>query len=259
MKKEVYDIVYLLKNDYDSEELRYSVRSVVKNFPYHKIIFVGGCPDYITADINIFDKQEGKTKWEKSQHSLKVALENADLTENFWLFNDDFFVMEKIKEPKTYFNGTLEKRIIDLKARNPKSSAYIRELEVLKGKLTLMRKDTLSFAVHMPMLINRSKALQLLEKKNVSMFRSFYGNYYEVDCEFHKDVKVYDNETILGTEYLSTSDDAFKDGKVGEFIRACFPDPCKYELQKEELNKQNEVYLPQERYTEEGDEILIGG
>lgn len=256
MKKEVYDIVYLLKNDYDSEELRYSVRSVVKYFPYRKIVFVGGCPDYITADINIYDKQEGKNKWQKSQHSLKLALENDDLTENIWLFNDDFFVMDKIKEPTNYFNGTLEKRIFDLKAKHPKSSAYIRELESLKGKLTNMRKDTLSFAVHLPMLINRSKALLLLESQKVTMFRSYYGNFYEIDCVYHKDVKVYDNETILNTEFLSTSDEAFRDGQVGKFIRACFPDPCKYELQKEELNKQNEVYQPHERYTEDGDEIL---
>ena len=36
-----HDVVYLLKNNYKStDELRYSIRSVVKNFPYRKIVFV---------------------------------------------------------------------------------------------------------------------------------------------------------------------------------------------------------------------------
>ena len=55
MKK--YDVVYLLKNDYASDELRYSVRSVVKNFPYNRIVFVGGKPDDIEPDIYIPDEQ----------------------------------------------------------------------------------------------------------------------------------------------------------------------------------------------------------
>lgn len=250
-----YDIIYVLKNDYDSEEIIYSVRSVVKNFPYRKIVFVGGSPDTVSPDISIYDNQPGKTKWERSMHSLKLALENEDLTENVWLFNDDFFVMNKVKDPKNYFNGTLEKRIFDLRKKNPKSSAYIRGLETLKGLLIHEKKDTLSFAVHLPMLINRNKALLLFDKHpKLQMFRSYYGNYYGIDCSYTKDVKVYDLESVPNSDFLSTSDDSFSNGKVGEFIRACFPEPSKYELQKQEIKEQNEKYFS-EQYTEDGDLI----
>lgn len=253
MKKEVYDVVYLLKNNYDSEELRYSVRSVVKNFPHKRIVFVGGTPEYMKADINLIHDQIGHNKWEKSQYSLQKALEDVELTENIWLFNDDFFIMNKITNPVNYTNGTLEKRILDLKAKHPKSSAYIRELEALCNKLRNLRKDTMSFALHVPMLINRSKALFLLNNNRVKMFRSFYGNYYSIDCSYMKDVKVYDMETIYSTDYLSTSDEAFRDGQVGEFIRACFPDPCIYEVEQKESHSQ---YM-REQYTEEGDESYV--
>ena len=92
-----HDIVYILKNDYDSEELRYSIRSVVQNFPYRKLVFVGGCPSDIKPDIYIPDTQEGATKWERSMHSLKKVLDNDELTEDIWLFNDDFFIMDPVR------------------------------------------------------------------------------------------------------------------------------------------------------------------
>lgn len=36
-----HDVVYVLKNNYTDEELRYSVRSVVQNFQYRKLVFEG--------------------------------------------------------------------------------------------------------------------------------------------------------------------------------------------------------------------------
>lgn len=241
------DVVYILKNDYDSEELKYSLRSVVMNFPYRKIIFVGGCPLDIRPDLMIKDLQVGATKWERTMHSLKKALKDDRLTEDIWLFNDDFFIMDRFTAKENFFNGTLEKRIIDLKLKNPRSSAYIRCLEQLRGQLLSMHKDTLSFALHVPFLINRANALSLLEKyPDTKMFRSLYGNYFNVPCTFIEDVKVYDNSTIPDTSLISTMDQTFKNGKVGEFLRRYFAAPTKYETQvKEQPCK--------EIYTEDGD------
>ena len=242
-----YDVIYILKNDYDSEELRYSLRSVVMNFPFRKIVFVGGCPLDITPDIYIKDLQVGKTKWERSMGSLKKALQDDRLTENVWIFNDDFFIMDRWKSDINYFNGSLEKRIIDLKFKNPRSSAYIRSLESLKAQLMRMRKDTLSFALHVPFLVNRADALSLMETiKDHQMFRSLYGNYYKIPCTYMEDVKVYDRDTIPDTPIISTMDDTFKNGKVGEFLRRYFDKPSKYE-------KVFRTDDAKEIYSEEGD------
>lgn len=244
-----HDVVYLLKNNYTDEELKYSVRSVVKNFPYNRIVFVGGCPEGIGADIRIYDKQEGATKWERSSHSLKVALDNDDLTPDIWLFNDDFFIMNKVEPEINFFGGTLERRTRDLKAKFNRTSGYCRNLEILRRDLVLMGCDSLSFCLHLPMLINRNKALRLFEQfPGMKMFRSMYGNYYEIPCQYSKDVKVYDLESVPNTDYLSTTDESFTKGKVGEFIRASFPNPCKYEDGGQTPNVR-------ELYTEEGDEI----
>lgn len=245
----LYDVVYLLKNDYNEDELRYSLRSVVQNFPYRKIVFVGGCPKDITPDIYIKDIQQGTTKWARSGQSLKKALACNDLTEDIWLFNDDFFVMDPMREVKNYFNGSLERRILDLKIANPRGSKYINELSVLRGQLLRLKKDTLSFALHVPMLVNRAQALQLFDiYPDLKMFRSMYGNYFHISCERMDDVKIYDLESLPEERFCSTSDDAFKNGKCGEFLRRYFDKPSKYEKQEKHFNVN-------ERFTEEGDEI----
>ena len=243
-----HDVVFILRNDYDGEELKYALRSVVLNFPYRKIVFVGGCPKDIKPDIYIPDIQKGTTKWARANHSLKLALDRDDLTEDIWLFNDDFFIMDRVTEDVNFFNGTLEKRIIDLKRRNPSGSNYIRYMDVMRNQLVSLSKDTLSFALHVPFLINRIKAQELFEKfPNLKMFRSFYGNYYKIDCQFMEDVKVYDLQTIPDTPYISTTDAAFKEGKVGKFLRKYFANPSRYEIN-------NQIRIDtRERYDEEGE------
>lgn len=247
----IHDVVYILKNDYKGEEFLYSIRSVCLNFPYRKIVTVGGCPDNIYPDIKLEHQQVGTTKWERAKSSLIKAFSCEELSEDIWLFNDDFFVMDKVRphEDVNYFNGTLERRIIEMKRKFPNGSNYIGRLELMRAKLLKMDKDTLSFALHLPMLINRKKALDLINANPSSstMFRSFYGNYYEIPCEYMKDVKILDLVTVPDTPFISTSDESFKRGKVGEFLKLFFKEPCAYELSQEDrLRKEVKEYYDEE-------------
>ena len=249
-----HDIVYVLKNNYNSEELKYSVRSVVQNFPYRKICFVGGVPSDMTADVVIPDEQIGSTKWERSMHSLRLALENKELTEDIWLFNNDFFIMDRVKEDINYFNGSLDKRISDIRKKVGNSS-YSQGLEVLRGQLINMGKDSLSFSLHVPFLINRAKALSLMDEfPNQKMFRSLYGNYYNIECKYMEDVKVIDLETLPDTSYISTTDKSFREGKVGVFLRNYFAQPTKYELETRSKSYHSLYDQIREIYDEEGEE-----
>ena len=83
------------------------------------------------------------------------------------------------------------------------------------------------------MLIDRKKGLQTLEQfHGYPMFRSLYGNHHKIGGIITDDVKI----TALdirptGRELLlSTNDESFRKGMVGEYIRTTFPDKCKYEL-----------------------------
>lgn len=227
-----HDIVYVLKNDYTSEELRYSVRSVCQNFPYRKIWFYGGRLPDIEPDVYVPLVQRGATKWEKVRFTLKEIFNNDEITEDFWLFNDDFFVMKKTRDLPPMVNGTIEKHAARIRARhNGIDSAYGRNLRRTALELTQKGYDQMNYALHVPMLINRKQGLKTLKTfPDNPMFRSLYGNQWELGGVMSKDVKISDSFTKpTGDEaLLSTTDKSFA-GAVGEHIRRAFPEPCKYE------------------------------
>lgn len=244
------DIVYILKNDIKADILRYSVRSVCENFPYHSIVFVGGCPNDLTCDKYLPHQQTGSTKWQRAMSSLRLALSDDSLTEDVFLFNDDFFILQPV-DTESFINftdGTLGNRIRKLEKNINRHSLYSKKLRGLMIRLKAQGHDTMSFTVHMPMLINRHKALKLLEDNpECFMFRSLYGNTYEIPYTKHSDVKIYTTDKLPEWgDYLSCTEKSFAEGLVGLYIKSKFDRPCKYELS-------NQTYV-HELYTEDGDE-----
>lgn len=225
-----HDIVYILKNDIDDAELIYSIRSVCQNFPYNKIWFAGGMPEHIKPDEYMYINQDGHNKWEKVSYSLKKICKNDEITEDFWLFNDDFFIMQPIDDFPAAVRGTMHHRIVGLKQKH-QYSGYIGKLERTENLLRNRCYDTLDYALHVPMLINRAKALETLKEFDLPMFRCLYGNHHKIGGVIMDDVKIYDlDKEPTGEEImLSTTDKSFKNGKVGPYIRSQFPDKCKYE------------------------------
>ena len=231
-----YDIVYFLKNTQTNEELRYSLRSVEANWQYNKVWFYGGCPIGLTPDHHVRVDQLEPSKWERVRNMLRQACLNDNLTEDFWLFNDDFFIMRPIPEQmRPQYNGTLEAQIERVEARHGNSSTdYTRRLKHLLKTLQTAGKGTLNYSVHKPMLINRKKMLEVMDKvPNEPMSRALYGNYWEVGGVSKTDMKVmlpnYSIDKISSWEFLSTSDESFKVGNVGKYIRQKFPNRSRFE------------------------------
>lgn len=229
-----YDIVYILKEDIDSEELKYSIRSVVENFPYNRIIFYCGCPNDIKPDVMIPFNQEGYGKINKVLMTLKTVMENDDISENFWLFNDDFFVMKPYESGLPWTNGSLLDVTENIEKRtNGFGSRYTDILKWTAKHLHDQKKDIKSYATHTPMLINRRKASIVLKSFSFPFsFRSVYGNFWKVPAKKHADVKIVDLDICPDDsyEFLSTNEKSFAKGKVGEYIREKFPTPSKYEI-----------------------------
>lgn len=227
----MYDIVYVLQDHPPTEELRYSLRSLV-NFPHRDVWFVCGVPDGIKPDHQIRHEQRGASNWQKSTSSVYLACQNKNITDDFWLFNDDFFVMKPVKNMKPIYNGTLYRRIQELEQKNLGKTLYSRELERVYNILMDDGYGTLNYAVHMPMLINKKKALAVINQyPDAPSFRSLYGNVCKVGGVNRKDVKVLSHtEVPKGKTFLSTTDTAFRDGKVGEYIRECFPEQSRFEI-----------------------------
>jgi len=229
-----HDIVYILKNGYDSEEIRYSLRSVYANFPYRKVWTFGGKVPGIQPDELVEMKQAGDTKWDKVRNTLKVICSCEDITPSFWLFNDDFFVMKRVEELQPMVSGSIYARVQRIMAdRDGKESLYSIQLKQTARILKASGYDRLDYALHVPMLIDRKKGLQTLNTfSSCPMFRSLYGNHHRIGGIITDDVKItaLDIKPTGREILLSTNDESFRKGMVGEYIRAAFPDKCKYEL-----------------------------
>lgn len=226
-----YDIVYILKNDIDGSELKYSLRSL-KNFPHGKVWFYGGKPKGITPDRMVEFKQEGLTKWERSTNSLIKACENDEITSSFWLFNDDFYCMKPCDGIPPFYNGDLYKRILELEDKYKGGQGYSRQLRKMVDLLDSHGLSVRNYGVHIPMLVDRAQALVVLKEFSpCPMFRSLYGNSCDIGGVDREDVKVsrLDEEPDHDADWLSTANTSFTYGKVGEYIRSVFTEASEYE------------------------------
>ena len=222
------DIVYFVKDTLTNEELRYSLRSL-SNFPHGKVWFYGGCPVGLKPDRHVYVEQDQPTKWANIFKMYKMACCNDDISENFWLFNDDFFIMKKVKHGPNYYEGDLYKRVVTLEDTHGGITPYSQQLRYTLQELEGMGCETKNYALHVPMLMNREKCKELCNIISGPMIRCVYGNYFKVGGENHRDVKIDRLDRLAkDTEYLSTNDKSFK-GMVGKQIRATFQNKCKYE------------------------------
>ena len=223
-----WDIVYFVKDTSKNEELRYSLRSL-KNFPHNKVYFYGGCPDGLNPDVHISVVQDQPTKWANIFKMFKLACINPDITDNFWLFNDDFFIMKPVECGPNFYEGDLYKRVVTLEDKHNGITPYSQQLRYTLQELESMGCTTINYAVHTPMLINKENGCELCNIINGPMIRCVYGNYFNIGGVNHRDCKIDSKEKLYKDgDYLSTNDKSFG-GKVGEQIRKYFPNKCQYE------------------------------
>lgn len=200
------------------------------NFPHGKVWFYGGCPDGLKPDRHVYVKQDQPTKWANIFKMYKMVCNNKEISEDFWLFNDDFFIMKKVKKGPNYYEGDLYKRVVTLEDAHGGITPYSQQLRYTLQELEGMGCETKNYALHVPMLMNREKGKELCNIISGPMIRCVYGNYFKIGGEDHRDVKIDRLDRLAkDTEYLSTNDKSFN-GMVGDQIRATFPDKCEYEL-----------------------------
>ena len=233
-----YDVVYILKDSSMNPELVYSLRSLDQNWQYKSVWFCGGCPEGLKPDRHMKIKQTGLNKWDKVRDMVIKICKNDQITDNFWLFNDDFYVLKKIDEniPPQY-NGELKQYIERIERRQGGPDGFTIRLKQAADDLEKAGLDTLNYEVHKPMLFNRKKLLEALEKfPDTPAYRSIYGNYWKIGGQTKHDMKIKvlkftkmaDVENFW--EFVSTSDESFHDGEIGRFIRDKFREKSRFEL-----------------------------
>jgi hypothetical protein len=205
------DFVYICR-DGENEELRYSIRSVLLSFPEAKVWVVGGKPKWYSGN-HVFLEQDNN-KYVNAVNNLKAVCNTLDISDNFILMNDDFFIIKKIETIEQFYNGLLSEKI-DKFIKITGSSMYIKKLITTNNKLNKLGfTKPLDYELHVPMPMHKAGLLYILNEYPECLWRSMYGNLFNVGGSQMEDVKVYKNkrhaarsaQITKNSIYLSTED-----------------------------------------------------
>ncbi len=231
------DVVYICRGG-ENEELRYSIRSVEKNLPHADIWVVGGRPRWYSGKY-IKVPQNG-SKFQNAKANMQAISESKDISDNFILMNDDFFILKPVGEVKYYYSGPLAEKIEYYESVHPRS----RYTNLLKKSMEALQlngvSDPKDYALHVPFIMNKEKLKEIL-RMDIS-WRLAYGNIYKVGGDRvkifgtnNRDVKVYMkngsmtdfSKNSISDTYLSSNDDSFEHIRI--MLQKLFPDPSRLE------------------------------
>ena len=209
------DFVYICK-DGINEELKYSIRSVTSSFPNSNIWVVGGKPDWYIG--NYIEVEQKDSKYKNAVKNLEIICSSQEISESFILMNDDFYIVKKIDKIEDFHGGFLLDKI-NLYQKLNGNSQYTRKLSRTYNKLKALGfENPLDYELHIPMIMEKEKLKTIIELLDQFLWRSIYGNKFNIGGTQMEDVKVYTtgplvlksyNLNIDSHTYLSSADSSF--------------------------------------------------
>lgn len=223
----------------DNDELRYSLRTLV-NIPHEQVWIVGYRPAWVSPDVANIPSSQGLHKHENTWGNWQMMARTRSLSPSFLLMNDDFFLMRPRPFTPPGHAGPLHEWLSGL--GNIGTQDRMRHtIKALEARPRVEAGDVLlSYEVHVPMVLDRMVLAEVMafgqryrDRSGAPPLakRSLYGNYARAGGTRMDDPKVRDTKTLpdRGAYVWSTQDETFRYGRVGQRIRAAFPDPCAYE------------------------------
>ena len=198
------DFVYICK-DGINEELKYSIRSVASSFPDSNIWVVGGKPDWYIG--NYIEVEQKDSKYKNAVRNLETICNSQEISESFILMNDDFYIVKKIDKIENFHGGFLLDKI-NLYQKLNSNSQYTRKLSRTYNKLKALGfEDPLDYELHIPMIMEKEKLKTIIELLDQFLWRSIYGNKFNVGGTQMEDVKVYNSGPLVLKSYDLNVDD----------------------------------------------------
>lgn len=228
------DIVMPYKAAGTAQELRYTLRSVEKNYPEVGELWLVGDASIHMKDFRHIPNpmnQSSSYPMGNSVNAIYLACTHPKVADEFLLFNDDFFLMQPYT-PRVEYRCTLAEHIAFFPNKN---SAWT---QTLANTYNYLRdrgvEEPLSFALHTPLPVNKAVMAYELERakgKGISA-RSVYGaTITPIPAQATHDSKISwsTTEDWRTWDILSTENQIFERHPVGEFIREAFPDKSRWE------------------------------
>lgn len=231
------DIVYVLGNGshWQDNEIRFSLRSIVKYFDVGTVFIVGEYPKWMREAVHIPYPDETQHKQKNVHAKLRAAIRDERVGDPFVLMNDDFYFLEHVEEILCYSRGTMQEMI----DRHPvKSGYYYQSQTATQDALKRAKvKEPIDFGVHAPIVYQKEKLLEAIrfaEKNHAFMLRTVYLNLFG-----SVPVKVMDfkakglNEMALqlhqSREFFSSDDSLVYEAHFRNWLKTKFPKVSRFE------------------------------
>lgn len=236
MTGELIDVVIPLGKGSTSanNELRFCLRSIEQYLEGYRNIWIIGQKPKFLKNVNHISYEEYHPKSNNIYDKIKRACECGEISDNFILFNDDYFLVEKVDAP-TYHNYFSNEALKEVYQR-PKPDPYrqmVEDTEKVLGKAWRYAD------IHCPIVINKQLFLQQPYKRNYEhglCVKSTYLHYAAFNGVIRFDPilrKPHTKEQIeamlLTTDMISIHDEAINNDFI-EWIEAKFPYHSKYEI-----------------------------
>ena len=259
------DFVYIVKEDEHNEDLRYSLRSIAKYYPENKVWIVGYKPSWV-KNVNYLPIEQSGDKWKNSINNILAACNCSDISNDFILMNDDFFMIKPLVPIEMMGNttlGLLSNSIMKYKTLKSSWHNAFGQVQALLKKLNVP-EPYYDFEIHAPLKINKQKFLEVMNLPEVQKFmqtsqvlhkRTLYKNYDKPETliKLPADVKVTqtfdDSESRLKIcGWLSVYDKQIGNPKfysLNGLLKTNFPKPGLYEkeITAEEKSKLKNINI----------------
>nr|MDT0660856.1 hypothetical protein [Micromonospora sp. DSM 115978] len=230
------DAVYLVgEGRQRGEPLRYSLRSLINVPQVDRVVIVGYRPPWCRPDLHL-PVQQGRVKHINTWTNLMTALESDGVSDEFLLFNDDFFVMSPVEQMPVLHRGPITGQIANHKRTGHRPLLHRRQN--LRDMLnTLGVAHPLCYELHTPMPVVRAGMLEALQRAKTvrpdgmapTGKRTLYGNLARLGGVAVPDVKVrMPRDPLPDGPLMSTSPAAWM-GTAGRTVRTEFAQPSRFE------------------------------
>ena len=217
-----------------TDELKYTLRAIERHLEHGKIVIVGDIPDWVQNALTI--PTERSTHKHQLDCELNIRAALPYLSDEFYLFNDDFILLKPLEDIPNYHEGDIDD-VVKIKARSIVTSNVAKKL--INTRAFLHSKGVeypVAYTLHIPVKYKRDNyqrcsdlILPTLKRTDI-LPRTIYGNLYGDSSVIHKDVKIYTKDQPLpNDDFVSTWENSW-DGIAGDSIRAMFKDKSRYEV-----------------------------
>jgi hypothetical protein len=230
------DVVYLVRPGDANDELRYSLRSL-SNLPHDRVWIAGHKPAWV-SNVRHLPTVQASSKHHNAFGNLLAALRCDDISAEFVLMNDDFFITSPLPSVPTLHRGPVTDVVAEYRRMFPRGSLYTTAMQATMEWLQAQGiPEPLSYELHTPMVIDRAGMLEVIaraEDDGVDVqrfhYRTAWGNLVGVGGVRVEDCKVYTrHHATIPKPFASTTDATFRDGYVGRMLRGMTVRPGPYE------------------------------